>query len=38
MFYNPRLDSAEEGRMYAGYRSEEYSYAPRLRALVYREL
>jgi len=24
MFYNPRLDAAEEGRLYAGYRSEEY--------------
>jgi len=24
MFYNPRLDSAEEGRLYANYRSEEY--------------
>ena len=24
MFYNPRLDSAEEGRLYSGYRSEEY--------------
>jgi SAM-dependent methyltransferase len=23
-FYNPRLDAAEEGRLYAGYRSEEY--------------
>lgn len=23
-FYNPRLDSAEEGRLYSGYRSEEY--------------
>jgi hypothetical protein len=23
-FYNPRLDSAEEGRLYANYRSEEY--------------
>lgn len=24
MFYNPRLDNAEAGRLYAGYRSEEY--------------
>jgi Methyltransferase domain len=24
LFYNPRLDAAEEGRLYAGYRSEEY--------------
>lgn len=24
MFYNPRLDAAEEGRLYTGYRSEEY--------------
>jgi hypothetical protein len=24
MFYNPRLDDAEAGRLYAGYRSEEY--------------
>ena len=24
MFYNPRLDAAEEGRLYAGYRSQEY--------------
>jgi hypothetical protein len=24
MFYNPRLDSADEGRLYSGYRSEEY--------------
>jgi len=24
MFYNPRLDAAEEARLYAGYRSEEY--------------
>ena len=23
-FFNPRLDAAEEGRIYAGYRSEEY--------------
>jgi len=24
MFYNPRFDTAEEGRLYANYRSEEY--------------
>jgi hypothetical protein len=24
LFYNPRLDAAEEARLYAGYRSEEY--------------
>jgi hypothetical protein len=24
IFYNPRLDAAEEGRLYTGYRSEEY--------------
>lgn len=24
MFYNPRLDAAEEGRLYDGYRSEQY--------------
>lgn len=24
MFYNPRLDAAEEARLYAGYRSQEY--------------
>lgn len=24
MFYNPRLEAAEEGRLYAGYRSQEY--------------
>ena len=24
MFYNPRLDAVEEGRLYAGYRSDEY--------------
>jgi len=27
MFYNPRLDAAEEGRLYTSYRSEEYQRA-----------
>ena len=39
MFYNPRLDTAEEARLYTDYRSETVSpNAARLRALVHGKL